>query len=96
MGLTIWEYMVKSEKTLEELIQAVYDMVGEFKLERIDLHLKEEDKLRRVANCEAGNYKSFGDWEIRRVENVDGFKYFFYHDEWVRIRASGTEPVLRD
>jgi len=95
MGLTIWEYMVKSEKTLEELIQAVYDMVGEFKFERIDLHLKEEDKLRIVANCEAGNYKSFGDLEIRRVENVDGFKYFFDNDEWVMIRASGTEPVLR-
>ena len=95
MGLIIWEYMVKSGKTLEELIQGVYDMVGEFKFERIDLHLKEEQKLKIVANCNANFYKKFGDLEVRRVENVDGFKYFFDNDEWVMIRASGTEPVLR-
>jgi phosphomannomutase len=95
MGLIIWEYMVKSGKTLEELIEGVYEIVGSFKFERIDLHLKEEEKLKIVANCEAGNYKRFGDLEVRRVETVDGFKYFFDNDEWVMIRASGTEPVLR-
>ncbi len=95
MGLIIWEYMVKSGKTLEELIQGVYEMVGAFKFERIDLHLKEEEKLKIVANCESNYYKRFGDLEVRRVETIDGFKYFFDNDEWVMIRASGTEPVLR-
>lgn len=95
MGLVIWEYMVKSGKTLEELIEDVYKIVGPFKFERIDLHLKEEDKLRIVANCEKDAYKAFGDLEVRKVETVDGFKYFFDNEEWVMIRASGTEPVLR-
>ncbi len=95
MGLIIWEYMVKSGKTLEELIEGVYEIVGSFKFERIDMHLKEEDKLAIVANCENGGYKSFGDLEVRKVETIDGFKYFFDNDEWVMIRASGTEPVLR-
>ncbi len=95
MGLIIWEYMVKSGKTLDELIQGVYDIVGPFKFERIDLHLKEEDKQRIVANCENDNYKSFSDLEVRKIETVDGFKYFFDNEEWVMIRASGTEPVLR-
>ncbi len=95
MGLVIWEYMVKSGKTLDELIEEVYKIVGAFKYERIDLHLKEEDKLRIVANCEKGVYTSFGDLEVRKVETVDGYKYFFDNDEWVMIRASGTEPVLR-
>ncbi|MGB0887489.1 MAG: phosphoglucomutase/phosphomannomutase family protein [Vicingaceae bacterium] len=95
MGLIIWEYMVKSGKTLEDLIDEVYEIVGSFKFERIDLHLKEEEKLAIVANCENGAYKSFGNLEVRRIENVDGYKYFFDNDEWVMIRASGTEPVLR-
>lgn len=95
MGLIIWEYMVKSGKTLEELIEEVYEIVGSFKFERIDMHLKEEEKLAIVANCENGHYKSFGDLEVKRIENVDGYKYFFDNDEWVMIRASGTEPVLR-
>jgi len=95
MGLVIWEYMVKSGKTIEQLIEEVYEIVGEFKYERIDLHLKEEDKLQIVSNCEQGNYKSFGDLEVKNIETVDGYKFFFDNEEWVMIRASGTEPVLR-
>jgi phosphomannomutase len=31
------------------------------------------------------------------VEDLDGYKYFFddNNKEWLMIRASGTEPVLR-
>lgn len=95
MGLTLWEFMVKSGKTLEELIEEVYEIVGPFKFERIDMHLKEEDKLAIVAKCDNAEYDSFSDLEVRRIEDVDGYKYFFDNDEWVMIRASGTEPVLR-
>jgi len=95
MGLIIWEYMVKSGKTLEELIQEVYKIVGGFKFERIDLKLKEEDKLRIMENCKKDAYKEFGDLKVNEVQTIDGFKYFFDNDEWVMIRPSGTEPVLR-
>jgi len=96
MGLTIWEYMAKSGKSLEELIQDVYKIVGEFKFERSDMHLKEEVKQRIVENCKNNVYTSFGPYQVRRVETVDGWKYFFDNDEWMMIRASGTEPVLRN
>jgi phosphomannomutase len=95
MGLTLWEFMVKSGKSLEELIDEVYEIVGPFKFERIDMHLKEEAKLAIVAKCENAEYKSFSDLEVRSIEDVDGYKYFFDKEEWVMIRASGTEPVLR-
>ncbi|MBL7882695.1 MAG: phosphoglucomutase/phosphomannomutase family protein [Bacteroidia bacterium] len=96
MGLTIWEYMVKSGKTLDELTQEVYKIVGEFKFERSDLHLKEEVKNKIVENCKNNTYTSFGTYKISRVETIDGWKYFFDNDEWLMIRASGTEPVLRN
>lgn len=96
MGLTIWEYMVKSGKTLDELIQEVYKIVGAFKFERSDLHLKEEVKNSIVKNCNDGTYKSFGDYKIDRIETIDGWKYFFTDGTWLMIRASGTEPVLRN
>jgi len=96
MGLTIWEYMVKSGKTLNELIQEVYKIVGEFKFERSDMHLKEEVKTAIVENCKNNKYDSFGPYKVKRVETIDGWKYFFDNDEWMMIRASGTEPVLRN
>ncbi len=95
MGLTIWEYMVKSGKSLEELIDEVYDMIGSFKFERIDLHLKEADKLRIMQNCADDKYRSFGSYQVQNIETIDGFKYYFDNEEWVMIRPSGTEPVLR-
>jgi len=51
MGLTIWEYMVKSGKTLDQLIDEIYKIVGAFKFERSDMHLKEEVKVGIVENC---------------------------------------------
>jgi phosphomannomutase len=30
-----------------------------------------------------------------RTEDLDGWKYFLNENEWIMIRASGTEPVLR-
>ncbi|MGQ0829769.1 MAG: phosphoglucomutase/phosphomannomutase family protein [Bacteroidota bacterium] len=96
MGLTIWEYMVKSGKTLDELIQEVYKIVGEFKFERSDMHLKEEVKTEIVENCKNNKYDSFGPYKVKRIETIDGWKYFFDNDEWMMIRASGTEPVLRN
>ena len=95
MGLVIWEYMAKIDKSLDDLIQEVYDIVGEFAFERIDLQLEEAKKLSIVENCKNGVYKEFGDLFIERIETIDGFKYFFDEDSWVMIRPSGTEPVLR-
>lgn len=95
MGLTIWEYMVKSGKTLSQLIDEVYEMVGSFKFERIDLHIPEAEKVRIMANCEKGNYSKFGSYKVQNVETTDGFKYFLDDEQWVMIRPSGTEPVLR-
>ncbi len=96
MGLTIWEYMAKSGKSVQQLIDDVYAIVGSFAFERSDLHLNEDIKNTIVANCEKNVYESFGEYKIQRIETTDGYKYFFNEDEWLMIRASGTEPVLRN
>lgn len=95
MGLTIWEYMAKSGKTLEELISELYKIVGTFAYERLDWHLPEEDKIKIIKNCEDGIYKSFAGRKVLSIEKIDGFKYYLENEEWIMIRASGTEPVLR-
>jgi phosphomannomutase len=95
MGLIIWEFMAKSGKTLDDLIDEVYELVGPFKFERSDLHITESLKQQIISNCKNDVYKAFGDYQIRNVETIDGFKYFLDDERWVMIRPSGTEPVLR-
>ena len=97
MGLIIWEFMAKSGKKLNDLIEEIYKIVGPFAFERNDMHLKESIKMKIVNNTKSNAYNSFGRFKVRRVENMDGYKYFFDENdnEWLLIRASGTEPVLR-
>jgi phosphomannomutase len=96
MGLIIWEFMAKSGKTLDELIEEVYELIGEFKFERNDLHITEELKHRIIQNCKENKFLSFGSYKVKDLQTTDGFKYFFDDERWLMIRPSGTEPVLRN
>lgn len=94
-GLVIWEAMVKTGKTLRQLIQEIYALTGAFAFERSDLRLTQKDKDRIIANCNTNHYTQFGPYKVEKVETLDGFKYYFNDHEWLMIRPSGTEPVLR-
>ena len=94
-GLILLEFMAKTGKTMKQIIQEVYDVVGSFSFDRLDLHLDESLKQQIVQNCKDNKYKSFGTYVVQRVEDIDGFKYHFSDEEWIMIRASGTEPLLR-
>ncbi len=95
MGLLIIEFMAKTGKTLEQLIQEVYDVVGAFAYNRDDMHLTEAQKQEILANCKADKYRAFGPYKVQSIETIDGFKYHLPNHNWLMIRASGTEPLLR-
>lgn len=95
MGLTIWEFMARSGKTLDELIDEVYAIVGPFSYDRDDLHISEALKQEVLEKCRSNAFDRFGDLEVRSVETIDGFKFHFDDEQWLMIGASGTEPVLR-
>ncbi|MEL6987451.1 MAG: phosphoglucomutase/phosphomannomutase family protein [Bacteroidota bacterium] len=95
IGLLILEFMAKTGKSLNQLIQEVYAKVGGFSFDRDDLHITMEEKLSVVENCKNDVYNSFGDYNVVNTETIDGFKYYLDENSWVMIRPSGTEPVLR-
>jgi phosphomannomutase len=95
IGLMILEFMAKTGKSLKSLIQEVYEIVGTFVCDRDDLHLTEEQKINIVNACKSKSYKAFGAYKVESIEDVDGWKFNLGNGEWVMMRASGTEPVLR-
>ena len=95
MGLVLFEYMAKSGKTLDELVLEVYDLVGEFKYCRDDLHISEELKNSIVNKCNQDKFTSFGEYKVESIDKTDGFKFILNDSQWLMIRPSGTEPVLR-
>lgn len=95
IGLLVFEFMAKTGKTLKGLVQEVYHEVGAFAFERDDLHITEAQKQNVVKMCKDRAYKAFGSYQVKGVDDLDGWKFIFGDEKWVMIRASGTEPVLR-
>jgi phosphomannomutase len=94
-GLALYEFMTVSGKTLKELCEEVYEIVGRFVYDRHDLHIENSKKEAIIAKAAAGGYSSFGKYEFDRVETIDGVKYHLTNGGWIMLRASGTEPLLR-
>jgi phosphomannomutase len=95
VGLMIMEFMAKTGKSLKELVEEIYELVGPFSFDRDDLHISEELKQSIVSKCKAGEIKNIGDRSVISTETIDGYKFYLSDSEWVMVRPSGTEPVLR-
>lgn len=95
VGLLILEFMAKTGKSLQELLDEVYAYVGNFAYNRDDLKVPDAKKKDIINKCKENYYESFGNYKIKDAQAVDGYKYFFSDEEWIMIRPSGTEPVLR-
>jgi phosphomannomutase len=94
-GLVLYEYMTQTGKTLKELVQDVYAVVGAFVYERNDLTLDNALKESIILKAQANGYKQFGKYTFHRIETIDGVKYHLDNGGWIMLRASGTEPLLR-
>lgn len=94
-GLTIYEYMMETGKTLKQLCQEIYDIVGSFCYDRHDLRLPNEQKEQIITDALAGKYDQFGKYKTVSVETIDGVKFHLENGGWIMLRASGTEPLLR-
>lgn len=95
IGLVIMEFMAKTGKSLEDLINEVYAKVGSFKFDRDDLHIEESKKWAIMDKCKNGEIKEIGGRPVIKTEDTDGYKFYLSDNDWIMVRPSGTEPVLR-
>ena len=93
-GLLIWEFMAKTGKSLQTIINEVYAIVGSFAYDRLDLHITEEQKKDVITACEKG-FENIGTFKVIDTQTIDGYKFFTTNTSWIMVRTSGTEPVLR-
>ena len=95
IGITILEFMAATGKTINELIQDVYQITGSFAYDRLDLHLSDDQMSKVKQRLANDKFDQWGDFHCINFESLDGQKYYFEDDAWLMFRASGTEPVLR-
>ena len=93
--LLVMEMLIDNNTTIEAVLKEIADEVGEFGYQRADLHLERTKIDQVIDGLKKELPTKIGDRKIAFTETLDGFKFYFNENEWLMVRASGTEPLLR-
>ncbi|WP_424245680.1 phosphomannomutase [Elusimicrobium posterum] len=94
--LTFLEIMAVTGKKASQLVEAVEKEYGASAYLRNDYTLnKPLDKGFLTDKLKKKLPKKFLDFKVAEIYTVDGLKIIFENDEWLLLRPSGTEPLLR-
>jgi len=95
-NLLILEAMASKNKSLVELQQELYDLVGaKFFNELVNLKLESQEQI-KISLEKAKNMQNLGEYKIIKTDLKDGVKlYLDDNSSWILVRPSGTEPLLR-
>jgi len=95
IALLILEMLRQTGKSLESLIQEIYEVVGPFAVDRLDWHLPEERKAAILNLLKEKPPATLGGRAVQEIDRTDGYKLILEGGEAIMFRASGTEPILR-
>jgi len=94
-NLLIIEMLAMSGKKLYELQEDLYKSLGrKFINDRIDLKLNSKEEQQEIID-KFKTFNKIGEYEIINKNTMDGLKLTLNNDNWILIRKSGTEPLLR-
>jgi len=95
MGLKLLEIVCSLGKTLNQILDEIYDEFGYFVFDRTDYEVNSRQKKSLSSIIEKGIPDELEKEGVREVITVDGHKYIMEDGGWVMIRLSGTESVVR-
>ncbi|MCE2465071.1 MAG: phosphoglucomutase/phosphomannomutase family protein [Dehalococcoidia bacterium] len=94
-GLLFLEYMAKTGLSPSQLLQQLYQMVGEHHYQRRDVTFPTERRAQIQAKLEGAELTHLGGVPIESTDSVDGRRFVLAGGAWLAVRFSGTEPLLR-
>ena len=96
IGLLILELMAEYVAPIHDLVSDLLNNFGPVEYIRDDLRLSHPvEKNKLVAHLYKHAPNKIGHLQVSNLQTNDGIKYLMENDNWLLIRPSGTEPVLR-
>jgi phosphomannomutase/choline kinase len=93
-ALTV-EMLARTGRKISQLREAVYDITGRLYVVEDNVPATPEMRVvipRRLADAPPSH---IGPYPVAEVSYMDGIKFLLENDNWLLLRFSGTEPVLR-
>lgn len=93
-GLFMLDMMVKLKRKPSQLIDLLFSKVGPHYYDRDDRSFSGErsDREKRII---AAKPQTIGGLKVIGLDTTDGFKFNLEGGDWMLIRFSGTEPIMR-
>lgn len=95
MGLLLLETVAVTGKGLRQQLNEIMDEIGHFSYRRIDTHIDAERKAALLQRIKDEPPTMIAGRPVVATNFSDGFKFIFENGDWLLIRPSGTEPLLR-
>jgi phosphomannomutase len=89
------EVVAHAGKNLTAILKGLYQEYGAFYTDRLNLQLKDglkevmADRLKNNPPSEIAGQK------VKDIIRIDGTKFVLESGEWLMVRFSGTEPLMR-
>ena len=94
-GLMLLDLIVKTGKSVSELLSVLEDTVGPHSYDRIDLHFDATRRDLIEARVGEGQPQELAGLRVEDIDTRDGYRFVLPDGYWTLIRFSGTEPLLR-
>jgi len=93
-GLLVVEMMATVGKSLTEMIQYLFHTYGKRVGKRKNIPLTPE-REKSLKSLRKHPPSKLGERAVIGAETIDGIKLDFSDDDWILLRLSGTEPIIR-
>lgn len=94
-GLYLLDLCVRENKTPSQMMEHIYSLVGAHYYDRVDRRMPPEKRPEVVQRLRTAQPTELAGLKVHKVDTRDGFRYILEGGDWVLIRLSGTEPVIR-
>ena len=89
------EMIARTGRTVAEMLNEIHAHIGTLVSREVNLPATSEMKVLVPRKLAATPLDNIAGYRVQRVSDQDGIKFYLENDNWLLLRFSGTEPLLR-
>jgi phosphoglucomutase len=94
-NLLMVEVMAQEGRTFAGILKNLYQEYGPIYGDRLNIKLKEGLKETMTAKLKDHPPSEIAGQKVKKIVTMDGTQFILENDDWLMVRFSGTEPLMR-